>query len=182
MANAWEDLKIMRDETMIDKDRKYVAIHHPDGVPDLLQQIEHGALALIAQHHAFGFAITGIVQPNLWQYNMIGDAVNLTDGLIYNPDLKPFHRDESTSGTMDDRWAFTNFSPETNIQSAIALTAAGRALKSYNDNLAAECLETAKRVWDKEVAYKIENQTFNEIKSTVELLLSTDDKKYAEYL
>jgi endoglucanase len=199
LVSAWDDLKIMRDETMVDKDRKYVAIHHPDGQPDLLQQIEHGALALIAQHRAFGHAIRGIVQPHLWQYNSIGDAVNLTDGLVYNPNLEPFHTDGYTSGTMDDRWAFTGFSPMFDVQSAGALAAASRALKSYNDELAAECLETAKRVWENEVANKTEKEPEEEIPGmpagfmrsmsasqeagiTVELLLCTGDKKYAEYL
>ena len=203
MVSTWEDLKIMRDETMIDKDRKYVAIHHPDGVPDLLQQIEHGSLALVAQFRAFGHAIRGIVQPHLWQYNMIGDAGNLTDGLIYNPKLKPFQKDGFSSGTMDDRWAFTSSSPMSDISSAIALAAASRALKSYNDSLAAECLETAEKVWEKEIANKTEqpaNQLQNnaqggfpgnfgrsmsagqEANLTIELLLTTKEKKYSDYL
>ena len=203
MVSTWEDLKIIRDETMVDKNRKYVAIHHPDGVPDLLQQIEHGSLALIAQFRAFGHAIRGIVQPHLWQYNMIGDAVNLTDGLVYNPNLKPFQKDGFTSGTMDDRWAFTSSSPMGDISSAGALAAAGRALKSYNDSLATECIQTAKKIWEKEVANKKEqplNQPQNtaqggfpgnlgrsmsagqEANLTIELLLSTRDKKYSDYL
>jgi len=199
LVSAWEDLKIMSDETMIDKDRKYVAIHHPDGVPDLLQQIEHGTLALIAQFRAFGHAIRGIVQPHLWQYNMIGDAINMTDGLLYNPNLKPFQKDGFTSGTMDDRWVFTSSSPMGDIGSATALAAASRALKSYNDSLSAECLEVAKKVWEDNVAKKAESQTSNDMPDfpadfrrsmsvgqeanlTIELLLATKDKKYSDYL
>jgi endoglucanase len=201
MVSTWDDLKITRDQTMVDKDRKYVNLHHPDGVPDLLQQIEHGSLALVAQFRAFGHSIRGIVQPHLWQYNMIGDAGNLTDGLVYNPDLKPFQKDGFTSGTMDDRWAFTNSSPMGDIGSATALAAASRALKSYNDELAAECLEIAKNVWEKEVANKTEQadkqpndmpglpadfrrsmSASQEATITIELLLSTGDKKYSDYL
>ena len=202
MVSAWEDLKLIRDETMIDKKRKYVAIHHPDGVPDLLQQIEHGVLALVAQQRAIGHAISGIIESRLYQYDQIGDAGSMTDNRVYNSKLKPFESDGFTSGTMDDRWAFTNYNPMLNLQSAGALAAASRALKSYNDSLAAECLETAKKVWEKEVANKTEqtgNQPQNnapgstsnfgrsmsatsEAGLTVELLLSTNDKKYAEYL
>lgn len=202
MVDTWEDLKLKRDETMIDKDRKYVAIHHPDGVPDLLQQIEHGALALIAQHRAIGHAIPGIIESRLYQYNQTGDAGSMTDNKVYNSKLKPFESDGFTTGTMDDRWAFTNYNPMLNLQSAGALAAASRALKSYNDSLAAECLETARKVWDKEVANKTEqtgNQPQNNVPGypadfgksmsakleagvTVELLLCTGDKKYAEYL
>jgi hypothetical protein len=203
LVSAWEDLQIMRDETMIDKDRKYVAIHHPDGVPDILQQIEHGSLALVAQFRAFDHSIRGIVQPHLWQYDMIGDAGNLTDGLVYNPNLKPFEKDGFTSGTMDDRWAFTTSSPMGDISSAAALAAASRALKSYNNELAKECLDIAQKVWNDNIANKKEepaNQSRNnapdvffggfgrsvsagqEASLTIELMLATGDKKYTDYL
>jgi hypothetical protein len=201
LTSAWEDLKITRDETMVDKDRKYVAIHHPDGNPDLLQQIEHGTLALVAQFRAFGHAIRGIVQPHLWQYNMIGDASNLTDGLVYNPNLKPFQKDGFTSGTMDDRWAFTTNSPGGDIASATALAAASRVLKTYNPELSAECLAFAQKVWDDNVVNKKQPETqsnntqadfsggFGRSISasqvaplTIELLLTTKDKKYSDYL
>lgn len=202
LVSAWEDLKIMRDQTMVDKDRKYVAIHHPDGVPDFIQQIEHGSLALVAQFRAFGHAIRGIVQPNLWQYNMIGDAANLTDGLVYNSNLEPFETDGFSSGTMDDRWAFTTMSPMSDIGSATALAAASRALKSYNDELANECLEIARKVWDDNADNKkkptqpqpqengAEGFSFfnrpvspsQEAGLTIELLLATGEKKYSDYL
>jgi hypothetical protein len=203
MVGAWEDLKLKRDETMVDKEHKYVAIHHPDGVPDILQQIEHGALALIAQHRATGHAIRGIIESHLYQYNQVGDAGSMTDNLVYNPKLKWNQVDGLTSGKFDDRWAFTNYDPATNLQSATALAAASRALKSYNDSLAAECLETAKKVWDKEITNKAEKpeekpnknspgefssgfrrmmQTPVEAEATIELLLSTGDKKYSDYL
>ena len=63
LVGAWDDLKPLRDQTMVDKERKYVAIHHPDGVPDVLQQIEHGTLALVAQFRAFGHAIRVSFNP-----------------------------------------------------------------------------------------------------------------------
>jgi endoglucanase len=199
LVSAWEDLKLNHDETMVDKERKYVAIHHPDGVPDLLQQIEHGTLALMAQFRAFGHSIRGIVQPHLWQYDMIGDAGNLTDGLVYNPNLKPFQKDGFTSGTMDDRWAFTSHSPMGDVGSATALAAASRALKSYNDSLSAECLATAQKVWNDDILNKPEETPNDDMPGmpansrrtmsagqgaplTIELLLATKDKKYSDYL
>lgn len=199
LVSAWEDTNITRDQTMVDKERKYVAIHHPDGVPDMLQQIEHGTLALVAQFRAFGHSIRGIVQPHLWQYNMIGDASNLTDGLVYNPALKPFQNNGFTSGTMDDRWAFTNSSPGGDIGSATALAAASRALKSYNPELAKECLDIALKVWTENVANRPAEPAAQpqnnapggfgramgpaqDLGITVELLLATGDKKYSDYL
>ena len=200
MVGAWEDYQLKRDETLIDKERKYVDIHRPDGIPDIQQQIEHGALALLAQFKAVGHAIRGIIEPNLYQYHHLGDAVNITDNLIYNPDLKPFKSDGFTSGTFDDRWAFTNRMPPLDFMSAAALAAASRALKGYNDILAEECLKTAMKVWEnKSVELDKINSLFGEgemeskeflnrwlteeqLRATVELLLCTGDKKYSDYL
>lgn len=158
LCGIWEDLKPGSDQTLVDQNRKHVAIHHPDGVPDVLQQIEHGTLALIAQHRAVGHAIRGIVQSRLFQYNSIGDAGSLTDGKVYNPKLKLLESDGLTSGVMDDRWAFTNYNPGTNLSSGVPIAAASRALKGYNDALAEECLQTALKIWEREVVNKTQEQ------------------------
>ncbi|MCU0457045.1 MAG: glycoside hydrolase, partial [Bacteroidales bacterium] len=81
LAETWEHFGIKRDETLVNQAQRYVDIHHPDGHPDIVQQVEHGALNLIAQHRAFGRAITTIIEPNLHQYHHLGDAVNITDNL-----------------------------------------------------------------------------------------------------
>ena len=47
-ADVWEILHIDRDETYIDQKTRYLDIHHPDGKPDILQQIEHGTLNVVA--------------------------------------------------------------------------------------------------------------------------------------
>ncbi len=205
LCGIWEDLKLSSDQTLVDKDRKYVSIHHPDGVPDILQQIEHGTLALIAQHRAFGHAIRGIVQSRLFQYNSIGDAGSLTDGLVFNPKLKLLENDGFTSGVMDDRWAFTNYSSGTNLSSAVPIAAASRALKGYNDALAEECVQTALNIWEREVTNKAsqsqqqatgEERTAGsfggsqrmggnasgEASVAIELYLATGDKKFADHV
>jgi hypothetical protein len=106
-VEAWENFKINRDETYVDYPTRYVDIHRPDGKPDLLQQIEHGTLNLVAQVVNIGHPARGIIVPNLHQYHHLGDAVNETDNLPYNASLKPYQTDGKSSGTMDDRWAFT---------------------------------------------------------------------------
>jgi len=92
LVNTWESFKPERDETTIDQANRYVDIHHPDGKPDILQQIEHGVIALIAQQRAVGFAINGIIAAHLHQYNHLGDAINKTDNLIYNRSLDSLQR------------------------------------------------------------------------------------------
>ncbi|WOI45599.1 hypothetical protein [Acidovorax sp. BLS4] len=63
-------------------------MHVPDGTPDMLQQIKHGTIQLVAQFDSVGHAINGIIEPDLTQYPHLGDAVTKTDGLIYDPSLK----------------------------------------------------------------------------------------------
>ena len=134
---------LQRDETYIDQKTRYVDIHRPDGKPDILQQIEHGTLQLVAQQKNVGFAVRGINFPNLYQYHHLGDALTITDNLLYNPKLKPYEKDGLTSGTLDDRWVFTPKMPSLNYSSIAALAAASRALKDYNKQLSDESLVTA---------------------------------------
>jgi hypothetical protein len=190
LVHSWEAFRPERDETTIDQKTRFVDIHHPDGVPDLLQQIEHGTLALIAQHRAVGHAISGIIEPTLSQYTHLGDGSTITDNLVYNPKLRPHESDGFTSGNFDDRWAFTSKSTPLNYGSIAALAAASRALRGYNDALADECLATAKKVWDQEHTHEPDlfgsgNTTggqleAEELSAAVELLICTKDARYAE--
>lgn len=190
LVDVWEAFHPDRDETTVDQQRRYVDIHVPDGKPDLLQQIEHGALALVAQHRAVGHAIPGIVAAHLSQYTHLGDGSTKTDNRIYNPELADGDTDGLTSGTFDDRWAFTNKSSGLNYGSSAGLAAASRALAGYNDELAQECLTIAKRVWEEEHGHEPDlfrsgNTTggpleFEELRSAAELLIATGESKYAD--
>lgn len=189
LVYLWETFRPERDETAINQKTRFVDIHHPDGKPDILQQIEHGVLGLIAQHKAMGHAINGIIVPSLSQYTHLGDALTMTDNLIYNPKLDSLESNGFTSGTFDDRWAFTSRSTSVNYGSAAALAAASRVLPGYNDHLAKECLATAIKVWDEEHShdpyfFRRGNTTggrleTEELRAAVELLLATNDKCYA---
>ena len=149
-AESWEHFGLKRDETYVDQKTRFVGIHRPDGKPDILEQIEHGTLQLVAQFKNVGFAVRGINFPHLYQYHHLGDASTITDNLLYNPGLKPYESDGLTSGTLDDRWVFTPRIPSLNYSAIAAMAAASRALKVFNNALSDEALETAKRAWDKE--------------------------------
>jgi endoglucanase len=188
-VDTWENFKPERDETLVDQDHRYVDIHHPDGKPDILQQIEQGALQLAAQHRAFGRAIPGIIVPHLHQYHHLGDGSTQTDGRLYNPELAPYQTDGFTSGTPDDRWAFTNKTPANNYVSSAALAAASRALRGFNDPLADECLADAEKAWNdereappspNERGFMAAFRQGAEMSSTLELLIATKDQKYAD--
>jgi len=190
MVQTWEAFGLKRDETAIDQKKRGVYIHKPDGKPDLLQQIEHGTLQLLAQHKSVGHAINGIIESHLTQYTHLGDASTKTDNLIYNPKLDSLQSDGFTSGSFDDRWAFTTKSTPLNYGSIAALAAASRALKSYNDTLSNECIRVAIKVWTEEHRHKPDifyhgNTTGGqlddeELKAAVELLISTKDPQYSK--
>src|SRR6185437_17080541 len=127
-----------------------VQLHIPDGAPDLLEEIEHGILQLLAQQRSVGHAINGIVEAHLSQYTHLGDASTKTDNLIYDPKLGPGESDGFSSGEFDDRWAFTSRSSALDYGSAAAFAAAARALRHYDDTLADECLAAARRIWTEE--------------------------------
>lgn len=188
---AWESFNIKRDTTSVDYARKFVDLHTADGKPDILQQIEHGTLALIAQHRAIGHAIPGIVEAHIDQYHHLGDGITKTDNLIYDPKMGELETDGFKSGKFDDRWAFTSKSSSLNYGSAAALAAASRALTGFNDALAKECLATAKKVWADEAAktkpdsFKHGNTTggkleHEQLKAATELLITTGEAKYAQ--
>src|ERR1700761_2973451 len=154
LVDTWEKFQPMRDETYVDYPTRYVDIHRPDGKPDVLQQIEHGTLNLVAQVKNIGHPVRGIVVPNLHQYHHLGDAVDETDNLPYNPNLKPYESDGKSSGTMDDRWAFTNRNPNLDYQMIATLAATSRALKGFNDTLSQQSLMYAKQLWDEDEAMR----------------------------
>ena len=190
-VDVWENFKVDRDETYIDQKTHYVNIHRPDGKPDILQQIEHGTLNLVAQCENIGHPVRGIVVPNLHQYHHLGDAIDETDNLPYNPNLKPYETDGKSSGTLDDRWAFTTRMPFLDYQSAASLAAACRALKGFNDDLADRSLASAKRLLEEadEATKNSSNNSNNQMRmwgrgsdidAILQLYITTKDKKYAD--
>ncbi|MDR1348484.1 MAG: glycoside hydrolase family 9 protein [Prevotellaceae bacterium] len=189
LVNAYETFGIDRDETTVSQKTRHVDIHVPDGKPDMLQQIEHGALQLAAQVKSIGYAIPGINESHLYQYRHLGDALTKTDNLIYNPHLDSLQADGRTSGTPDDRWAFTNRSAYLNYNTAISLAASARVLKDYNSAFAAECLDVAQYIWKDEhsrPAEQEQNQPFfvrgfgiqTELLAAVELWKTTGKAEY----
>jgi endoglucanase len=190
-VESWEQFKVDRDETYIDQKTRYVDIHRPDGKADILQQIEHGTLNLVAQVENIGHPVRGIIVPNLHQYHHLGDAAQETDNLPYNPNLKPYESDGLSSGTMDDRWAFTNRSSVLDYQTAGTLAAASRALRGHNNDLADKSLTYAVKLLEEaDEAMKNPNNNTDpfmmmrgrgaDVNTVLQLYITTKDKKYAD--
>ena len=187
LVDTWENFKPTRDETFVDYATKYVDIHRPDGKPDILQQIVHGTLTMVAQVKNIGHPVRGIVVPNLHQYHHLGDAVNETDNLPYNPDLKPYQTDGKSSGTLDDRWAFTERTTFLDYYTAAALAAASRALKDFDDTLSQQSLFYAEQLWNEDDSIsKMDTSGFSKrfgnslkMSAALQLYITTKDEKYA---
>jgi hypothetical protein len=145
---TWELFKPQRDETFVSQQQRYVDLHRPDGKPDILQFIEHGTLNLVAQAEQIGHMASTLSNSILDNYHHLGDAASITDGLHYDPSLKPYEvsADGKRSGTPDDMWAFTTRNPSLDFQAATMFAAASRALTGYNDDLAARALKQSKRL------------------------------------
>ena len=161
---TWELFKPQRDETFVSQQQRYVDLHRPDGVPDVLQFIEHGTLNLVAQAEQIGHMASTLSNSILDNYHHLGDAASITDGLHYDPSLKPYEvsADGKRSGTPDDMWAFTTRNPSLDFQAATMFAAASRALTGYNDDLAARALKQSKRLMQEatELMNQRRNQTF----------------------
>lgn len=189
-VQTWEYFKPLRDQTFVDQKQRYVDLHRPDGVPDVLQFIEHGTLNLVAQAEIIGHMTQTLSNAVLDNYHHLGDAASITDGLPYNPHLGPYEiaPDGLSSGVKDDMWAFTSRNPGLDLRAATMLAAASRALKGHNDDLAARALAQSKRL-QKEASELLVTQPQNpffrgnssaNVATHLQLYISTGEKQYID--
>jgi hypothetical protein len=153
LALAYREFHLNYDELTVDETARQVEMHRPDGVPDTVEQVKHGALLILGQFHNIGHAIRGTHEPDLRQYTHLGDGASKTDGRIYDPKLGPNEVKGDYSGKPDDRWIFTSNNPFFQWNAIAALAAAADTLKGWDDALAKDCLETAIKAWNDEKAH-----------------------------
>lgn len=153
LALAYREFHLKYDELTVNEAAREVEMHRPDGVPDTVEQVKHGALYILAQFHNIGHAIRGTHEPDLRQYTQIGDGASKTDGRIYDPKLGPNEVKGDYSGKPDDRWIFTTNNPFFQWNAIAALAAAADVLKGWDDALAKDCLDTAIKAWNDEKAH-----------------------------
>jgi|WetSurMetagenome_2_1015567.scaffolds.fasta_scaffold00694_10 endoglucanase len=181
LTMAYEAFKIDYDETSIDQSTHIVEIHQPDGKPDVLQQIEHGALTVIAGYKNLGRLYRGIIESGKRQYVLLGDGSTMTDGLFYDAHLKRGERTGTSSSVADDRWVFTENNPARELTTAAHLAAVSRVLKGFNDHLSKQCLEVSKAIYA--IDYKPSDRVSNaKIHAATELFLTTGEEQYKKYL
>ena len=196
LVSDWELFKPMRDETFVSEEQRYVDLHRPDGIPDIIQYIEHGVLNLLAQAENIGFMSSTLSNSVLDNYHHLGDAAAITDGLHYDPSLPKYQKsaDGKSSGTPDDMWAFTNRNPSQDFNAATMFAAASRVLKDYNPDVAARCLKQSKRLMkeaeqlmsQRAAGHRNQNgggggrQGGNNMATNLQLYISTGEKEYLD--
>ena len=190
LVSDWERFKPMRDETFVSEEQRYVDLHRPDGVPDVLQYIEHGVLNLVAQAEIIGHMSQTLSNSVLDNYHHLGDAAGITDGLHYDPRLKPYQKsaDGKSSGTPDDMWAFTTRNPFLDLQAATMFAAASRALEGYNDALAKRALAQSKRLMKEGTELmakapaggRMRNRGFGNMSTNLQLYVCTGEQHYLD--
>jgi len=158
LAMAYEAFGVNYDATTICQKSKLVEIHQPDGKNDILQQIEHGVLTVVAGYRALGRLYRGIIENNLRDYVLLGDSAS----------------------HLEPRWVFTEDNPQRELSTAAHLAAAARTLKGFNDELSAQALEAACEL------YKVTDGSGNakaaKVHAAVELFLTTSDQMYKDFL
>jgi hypothetical protein len=180
---AYEQFNVKYDNTTIDQATHVVEIQRPDGKPDILQQIEHGLLSIVGGYQSMGRFYRGIIEPTLRQYTVLGDPANITDNTVFNAGAGGADSGKGMipvglPGSADDRWVFTEDNPGRSLETAAALAAACRVMKGYNDTMANDCLAIAEKVWDETK----EKDPMQRVALAVELLVTTRDKQYADFL
>ncbi len=162
LAYAYEEFNLKNyDQALINEDEKIVEIHHPDGKPDVLQQIEHGLLSVLGGYKNLGQFYRGIICPTLRQYTLLGEAGEMTDNKVYTGKLpekyegfwydhisnkydKYFyiqnnrHTPKEYVKDLDDRIVFTEDDPGWQIYGVTGLAAASRVLRGYDDSLSSD--------------------------------------------
>ncbi len=165
LALAYENFDVDYDATAIDQISRITEIHQPDGKPDLLQQVENGALTVVGAYRALGRLYRGIICNDLRQYVLLGDAAAMTDNVI---------------GNDDDRWVFTEDNPSRELTTAAQLAAASRVLQGFNDTLSVQSLEAAQELF--EITRVNDRSRSAKIHAAAELYLTTKEKKYKDFL
>ncbi len=168
LSLAFEEFNVDLDATTIDQERQIVEIHQPDGKNDILQQIEHGLLTVLGGYHALGRFYRGIICSRLRQYVLLGDPASMTDGVPSD----------------DDRWVFTEENPYREYETTAYVAACARAMKGYNDSLALDCIDTARKAFAECEKYDLSGNKFKDrifmvrLQAIAELFLTTGDESY----
>jgi endoglucanase len=177
LAWMYELFNIDLDVTSVDQQNRIVTIHKPDGIPDALQQVEHGVYTILGGYKGLGRLYRGMINPTRKQYSLTGDGSAQTDNLIYTRDLPEGAKTAYQSSVIDDNWVFTEDNARHEFIGVASLAASARVLKSWRPETAAECLDAAEKLFDISSLKEMVNER---VVAAAELYLTTGNNKYLD--
>lgn len=187
LALMIEEFGVNTDQTTVDFEKREVHLHQPDGIPDAVQQLDHGMQWLLAQYRVMDHSVVGVISNSWETYTQAGQWGHMTDNLFYKEGWPEDSTNGIYSGRFDDRYVFTNKDTRREFEVACFLAASSRAMRPYNEALAQEALEVAQRIWknerDAEPVFfanvgTANNLTEQRTNAAVELYLATHDDQY----
>ncbi|MDY0099578.1 MAG: glycoside hydrolase family 9 protein [Bacteroidales bacterium] len=168
------------DVTTIDQQNRITIIHKPDGIPDALQQAEHGIYTILGGWKGLGGRLyRGIISPTRKQYGLTGDGSAQTDNLNYDRTLQAGAKTAYTSSLKDDRWVFTEDNARHELVTAATLAATARVFREWRPETAAECLAAAEEIFNTSGKKDMVNDY---VAAAAELYITTKNKKYLDAL
>jgi len=177
LSMIYELFGIDYDITTIDQSRHLVEMHVPDGQPDILQQIEHGAISIVRGYQSLGRLYRGIICSDLRQYVILGDGSTMTNNISYTHGSSESDLPSWLGNTNDDRWVFTDINPKRELMVCSQLAAASRVLKGYNDTLSEQCIAIAELIWQEN--HESEH-VVPKIQALAELYITTEKEEYLD--
>jgi endoglucanase len=177
LAMMYELFKIDLDATTVDQVNRITTIHKADGVPDALEQVEHGILTILGGYKGLGRFYRGMISPTGKQYGLQGDGSAQTDNLIYSRDLPEGGKTAYQSSVTDDNWVFTEDDPGHEMTGIATLAAASRVLKNWRPQMAQECLKAAEDLY---VISAKKAMVDERIAAAAELFNTTGNRKYID--
>lgn len=132
LALAWEEFRPTRDRHDLDVVNRRLNANQPNGVPDLLEQIEWGTRWLRSMQAEDGRVFVGVVEtPERYGRSILPEE--MTDGL---------------PNTGDERLVFHDYHSDVSLKLVVALCAASRALREAEPQLAGQAWRAASRAWE----------------------------------
>ena len=177
LAMMYELFNIDLDATTVDQVKRITTIHRPNGVPDALEQVEHGVLTILGSYKGLGRFYRGMISPTRKQYSLMGDGSAQTDNLIYSRDLPEGGKTAYQSSEKDDNWVFTEDNARHEFTGIAALASAARVLKAWRPEMAGECLMAAEELYAVSAKKAIVD---GRIAAAAELFKTTGNKKYLD--
>jgi endoglucanase len=177
LAMMYEQFHIDLDATTVDQVNRITTINRPDGIPDALEQAEHGILTILGGYKGLGRLYRGMISPTRKQYGLQGDAGSQNDNLIYSRDLPEGGRTAYQSSVPDDNWVFTEDDASHEFTGIAALAATSRVIKSWKPGTAAECLKAAEELYSVSARKPMVDE---KIAAAAELYKTTGNKKYID--